>query len=709
MLDSTLSVQERVPEISIPFQQVFEAQKGLVLVLSPELTVMSASDAYLRESLVEREHIVGKSVFDVFPDNPNAPDASSSTTLLASIERAIATRKPDKIEVIRYDIQDPKTPGVFIERFWTSTNTPLYNSQGELICILHDTLNISDAIKTEAALRESREKEQLALAQAEQQRLRMQRFFDQAPAACAMLEGPTFIYRVINTAYQQLFPGREMMNLPLFEALPELRHQAVYDIIHEVYRTGVTYEGKEVLIPVARYEGEPAEDIYWNFIYQALLDAEGNVNGILIFALDVTDFVIARQQVESSAASLQAMNIGLEKEIKHRTFELERAQAEAERQSKRLKSLFMEAPAAICILNGPDLVYELVNPAYASLFPDRELLDKPILEALPEIKDNPVYKTFRDVFETGRTHEEKEMHIPFVRREDGVLEDRYFRYIQQARYNEQNQIDGVVVFALEVTEQVQARKAVEASEQQLQAANKEFDIANQQLVYINKDLDNFIYTASHDLKAPISNIEMLMRELLIELPQDSLGKQEVTSILNMMQGSVSRFKKTISSLTDISKLQKEELNKRELVVLADVVREVQLDLECMIADYKAHIETDIDGCTTMAFSEKNLRSILYNLLSNGIKYSHPSRAPHIRISCGQDNGFQVLKVKDNGLGLRPSQQNKLFTMFKRFHDHVEGSGVGLYMVKRIVENAGGRIEVESEPGEGTTFSVYFKN
>ncbi|MCP2045373.1 PAS domain-containing sensor histidine kinase [Pontibacter sp. HSC-36F09] len=706
MLHSNAPNQENQSDQTIPYKRLLEAQSGLVLLISPDLTIMGASEAYLREAFLIREHIMGKHLFAVFPDNPNTPGHTPSVTLRASIERAIATRKPDKMDVTRYDIQAPEESGEFIERYWASTNTPIYNSQNELVCILHETKNISDELKTKAQLQESRAKELAALAQAEQQRLRMERFFDQAPAACAMLEGPTFIYRVINSSYYQLFPGREMLNLPLFEALPELRHQPVYDIIHEVYRTGVTYEGKEVLIPVARYEGQPAEDIYWNFIYQALLDAQGNVNGILIFALDVTDFVTARQQVESSAASLQAMNLGLEGVIKRRTFEVAQAQAEAERQSKRLQDLFMGAPAAICILNGPDLVYELVNPAYAAFFPGRQLLSKPILKALPEIEGNPVYKTFRDVYATGRTHQEKEMYIPFAR-PDGEMEDRYFRYIQQARYNEQNQIDGVVVFALEVTEQVQARKAVEASEQQLQKANKEFDTANQQLVYINRDLDNFIYTASHDLKAPISNIEMLISELLLELSEDSLGKLEVRRILNMIQGSVSRFKKTIASLTEISRLPKEELNKQEHVVVAEVVREVELDLEKMITEYGAHIETDVADCSTMSFSEKNLRSILYNLMSNGIKYSHPDRKPQVKVSCEQVDGFQMLQVKDNGLGLRPAQQDKLFTMFKRFHDHVEGSGVGLYMVKRIVENAGGRIEVESEPDKGTTFRIYF--
>ncbi|UOQ76558.1 ATP-binding protein [Hymenobacter sp. 5516J-16] len=110
----------------------------------------------------------------------------------------------------------------------------------------------------------------------------------------------------------------------------------------------------------------------------------------------------------------------------------------------------------------------------------------------------------------------------------------------------------------------------------------------------------------------------------------------------------------------------------------------------------------------MTFAEKNLRSVVYNLLSNALKYRHPDRAPHVQICCQPQEGYQVLEVQDNGLGLNLQQgQDKLFAMFQRLHTHVEGSGIGLYMVKRMVENAGGRIEVQSELGRGSVFRVYF--
>ncbi len=107
------------------------------------------------------------------------------------------------------------------------------------------------------------------------------------------------------------------------------------------------------------------------------------------------------------------------------------------------------------------------------------------------------------------------------------------------------------------------------------------------------------------------------------------------------------------------------------------------------------------------FSE-NLKSVLYNLLSNPIKYRSLGREPWISVTCRSLGDYYVLTVGDNGLGMDMRQEAKIFALFKRLHTHVEGTGIGLYIVKRMIENAGGRIEVESKVGEGSTFKVYFK-
>jgi signal transduction histidine kinase len=128
----------------------------------------------------------------------------------------------------------------------------------------------------------------------------------------------------------------------------------------------------------------------------------------------------------------------------------------------------------------------------------------------------------------------------------------------------------------------------------------------------------------------------------------------------------------------------------------------------MIEDTNTTIITDFK-VDHLYFARINLRSILYNLLSNAIKYRSPERNPEIKISTSQKDRYIVLTIQDNGLGLNENQQKRLFTMFKRFHTHVDGTGIGLYIVKRIVENKEGKIEVGSKKGEGTTFKIYFLN
>jgi signal transduction histidine kinase len=109
----------------------------------------------------------------------------------------------------------------------------------------------------------------------------------------------------------------------------------------------------------------------------------------------------------------------------------------------------------------------------------------------------------------------------------------------------------------------------------------------------------------------------------------------------------------------------------------------------------------------VSFSPANLRSIVYNLLSNALKYRALDRPSRVHVQATYTGQSVVLAVHDNGLGMSEMQQRQLFGLFQRLHTHVEGTGVGLYITKRLVENAGGTIAVQSQPGVGTTFTVTF--
>jgi signal transduction histidine kinase len=119
------------------------------------------------------------------------------------------------------------------------------------------------------------------------------------------------------------------------------------------------------------------------------------------------------------------------------------------------------------------------------------------------------------------------------------------------------------------------------------------------------------------------------------------------------------------------------------------------------------LEVAVEKSWPRVFSAKNLRSVVYNLLSNALKYRYPTRPPRVRIACGYIDDQFELTVQNNGLGLSEPQQTRLFQLIQRLPTHVEQTGVSLYMVKRIVENVGGCITVQGPEGVGTTFTLFF--
>ena len=364
------------------------------------------------------------------------------------------------------------------------------------------------------------------------------------------------------------------------------------------------------------------------------------------------------------------------------------------KQQESLNEMFQQAPVGITIVRGPEYVIEMANPLVCEIWgrKQEELLGRPVLEALPEVRDQGIKELLDGVYYTGVPFVANELPVLFERK--GKLETVYLNFVYQPLRDAHGAITGIIAVAIDINEQVAARQEIEGM--------------NRELLAINSDLDNFVYAASHDLKAPISNIEGLMQALMDYLPDETLASDTVQQLTQYIQSSIERFKRALTDLTEVAKIQREAGDDVSVIMLEDVVTEVSLVLEPMIRRSGAVIETDFSKMRGLEFSAKNLRSIVYNLLSNALKYSAPDRKPHIRIATDTTPEHLILSVTDNGLGIDKADESKIFLMFKRLHDHVEGSGIGLYIVKRIIENAGGRIEVESELGAGTTFRIYFR-
>jgi len=844
------------------YEKVFQTLPNLYVLLSHDFYILDASDAFLEATRLQRQDIVERHIFKAFPDNYQTRQTNLVPNITHALQQVLSTGKPFYLARQQYNVLNLQHPNQFDVHFWRISLTPILDEKEQVQHIILQVINITEEVQAEEKLEISQKREKSAVAEAEHQRARMEKFLMEVPAGICVSTGKDFVYDFVNPSYQkQLFPGRNLLGKTLFEAVPEIVGQPIVEVLQQVMATGETSEGKEVLIPLAPADGKPLQDHYFNYIQQARYNEKGEVDGIMTFAYDITELVVARKKLEQVSAeqqilndqlaltnlelrlaneellftqqALQQLNNELEARVEDRTEALRLAKAEAENQRVHLESLFMQAPAPIVILNGPDLIYDLVNPAYQNIFSDRQLLGKPILDALPEIRNTEISKILRHVYSTGESFVAQESSLWLARTEGGPLEESFWSFTYQARRNEHGQIDGIMVFAYEVTDQVIARRKVEENNRQLQTlfgntpdiitrwdqelrmlftnaafkkttgleettalgktnleigmdpavavpwmnalrevvvsgkpkeyyndyrsvtgdiyfhsrivpefdssgavqsvlaisrditelkkaettlqetaqalatANQELSRTNQELSRTNIDLDNFVYTASHDLKNPILNIEGLLIMLPDLLSAESRATGEVQHVLSMMQGAIIRFKKTIGDLTEIMKLQQNMIDEVTPIHLLEVVQEVILDIEPQIQSAQAELALHVNDCPTIPFSKKNLRSIVYNLLSNALKYRSPERRLQINISCRTESTYIVLDFKDNGLGMNLTEDSLLFSLFRRLHDHVEGSGIGLYMVKKIIENANGKIEVKSQEGVGSVFSVYF--
>ncbi len=240
------------------------------------------------------------------------------------------------------------------------------------------------------------------------------------------------------------------------------------------------------------------------------------------------------------------------------------------------------------------------------------------------------------------------------------------------------------------------------AQQNTQAHLEELELLNTNLERVNADLDTFVYTASHDLKSPILNIEGLIASLSEELgPARATVEMELAHISR----SIQRFKQTLEELTEVSRIQKNAVEEVIAVNMAEVVSEVCHLLEREIKDTETVFELDLDVASTVCLSRRNMTSVMYNLISNAIRYRSPARQPHIRVRTRTLGNGLSIAVQDNGLGIPTEKQDRVFELFKRMHSHVKGSGVGLYIVKRIIDNNGGSIQIQSEEGVGTKFEV----
>jgi two-component system CheB/CheR fusion protein len=229
---------------------------------------------------------------------------------------------------------------------------------------------------------------------------------------------------------------------------------------------------------------------------------------------------------------------------------------------------------------------------------------------------------------------------------------------------------------------------------------KELELKMHKLATRNAELDTFVYTASHDLRSPVGNMESLLSFLDAELEDKN---ENIEMYISLLGKSISGLKSTLQDLTQVTEIHAE---KTELVNLSEVVNEVKSDLGEQIKEAGAIVEVDL-GTPFLNIPRRHARSLIYNMLSNAIKFRSKDRPLVVAISAFLKNNKLQLTFADNGIGIREENMPKVFQIFKRFNPEIEGRGVGMYLVKRVIDLNNGDISMESQENVGTTFHLTF--
>ena len=233
---------------------------------------------------------------------------------------------------------------------------------------------------------------------------------------------------------------------------------------------------------------------------------------------------------------------------------------------------------------------------------------------------------------------------------------------------------------------------------------KEKEQLIRELTQNNKDLKQFSYITSHNLRAPLSNLIGLLN-LIEDIP---ITDSELLEIISGFNKSTHLLNDTINDLVKIIVIKDQISIQKELVSITEVLEHVFNQLQFQIEQSKPILKLNFDSIETIYTNKAYLESILMNLLTNSIKYKSQSKRLKISISTKEVNNKTVLKFKDNGIGIDLERNSEhVFGLYQRFHDYPDSKGLGLYLVKPQIESLERNITIESEVNKGTQFTLTF--
>ena len=593
---------------------------------------------------------------------------------------------------------------------------------------------------------------------------RLKSFFMQTPAILCILKGPEYVFELANPLYRKLVGDPHPIGKRLLDVLPELKEQGFIEALDKVYNTGESYMRNEASIIFERIKGKPIAS-YFDFSCQAYNNALGETEGILVFAYDVTEKVLARRKLEQNVEATQ--------------------------------ELYMNSPAFMCTLRGPKHIYDSVNPSCQKMFGSNKITGKALIEVLPGMEGQSINKAVDKVYQTGEIFVATEAPLWLAYDEGFLLEERYFNFSCQPIYDENKKINDIQVIGYEVTEQVLGKKKNEENLRLILETIPQITFtasSKGKILFFNKfaldysgltieeattglgwgriiypeEVEGIIALAEacmntqedfykeirlkrardekyrwHLMRAtPIKDSngdgitawvgvatdiqDQKIKELkkdefmniashemktplaatkgYLQLLEMTLDKDtESTLYINKALGAVNRLNNLITELVEVGKLQNGKLDyKITFFDFNKMVDETIEDQRNTSTDYT--IIKKGSATSEIKGDHGRLQQVVINMVNNAIKYSPDEKK--IVVTTKEKNGQLIFSVKDRGIGISKENLEHIFKRYFRVEDQAmrfQGMGIGLFISNEIIKRHHGKMWTESEIGKGSTF------
>lgn len=653
----------------IDYEALFRSSPYPYLVMDTELTVIDANEAYLRSTGAKAEAIIGKYVFDAFPQNPDDPESTNIADVRNSLQKAIATGLPDTTAFLRYSV--PKTRGEnpdFVEKYWSTTSTPIVDKDGKVTLVVQHPIDVTDLYNfnktsqkasVESKIKAAEGADNFSRAQMHEAMLRilnderghMRSLFNQAPGFVAVLTGPSHIFEMVNEAYYQLVGHRDIIGKPVWQALPEVRGQGFEELLDGVYQTGKAWVGKSAQFAVQRQPNAPLVTRYVDLLYQPIFDADGKVSGIFAQGHDVTE--------------------AYESQVAYRETE------------ERLREGMMAAKMVVwdCCLDDKKMFFSDNSSAILGYAPTNleELL------ALFHEKDRLLAQTSIDHALAQKSEFSGTFRInPRLNQLD---EGSYIWIDFRGRVRKGSEKDSYSLrgVALDVTDRMQATENLRNADRQK---------------------DEFLAMLAHELRNPLAPISAAA-EILALAPADETLLRRTSEIIKRQ---ITHLVGLVDDLLDVSRVTTGLITTEMTVVhLKDVIGEAieQCSPAINSRQHKINFEAPAED-VLISGDHKRLVQVFTNILVNAAKFTPNGGA--ITASIDLTEELAIINIVDDGNGISPDLLPRIFDLFaqgKRTVDRAQGGlGIGLALVKSLVEIHGGNVKAFSTPGiKGSRFEI----